>query len=96
MTSKPTEHNGERARDPKDDPFACSICGVALGSGKRIAGSEYCDACEREYGMKPPIRSCMGCGTRAPQEEMEAIDVSPPDEYYPEMEYLCRGCSSDD
>jgi hypothetical protein len=27
---------------------------------------------------------------------MTAIDVSPPEEYYPEFEYLCRSCTSDD
>jgi hypothetical protein len=38
----------------------------------------------------------MGCDRRAPQDQMESIDVSPEDEYYPEIRYLCRGCSGGD
>jgi hypothetical protein len=82
--------------DPEDDPFVCSLCGVALGSGKRIAGDDYCDACQREHGMKPPIVRCLDCGENAPQEQCESIDVSGPNEYYPDMRYLCPGCQRDD
>lgn len=81
---------------PDADPFACSLCGVALGSGKRLAGEEYCDACQREHGMKPPLRDCLHCGQRGPQDQMESIDVSADDEYYPEIRYLCRDCSGGD
>jgi hypothetical protein len=78
-------------RDPTDDPAACSLCGVHIGT----FDGEYCDPCAREYGAKPPMRRCMGCGRDAPQEQMEAIDVSPPDEYYPDIQYLCGDCSGD-
>jgi len=75
--------------DPGEDPTLCSKCGVHIGA----FGGEYCDPCEREIGAKPPIRRCVHCGQRAPQDQMEAIDVSTDDEYYPEFEYLCRGCA---
>lgn len=75
--------------DPTEDPNACSRCGVYTGS----FSDEYCNPCARELGTKPPIQQCMGCGREASQELMEPIDVSPPDEYYPKMEYLCRDCS---
>lgn len=77
-------------RDPTDDPKACSRCGVYTG-----LPDEYCDPCAREIGTKPPIRQCSSCGRRAPEEDMTSIDVSPPDEYYPTFEYLCRSCSND-
>ena len=76
-------------RDPGDDPRLCSMCGVYVG----FLGDEYCDGCAREIGAKPPLRRCLNCGQRAPEERMETIDVSPEDEYYPEIEYLCRSCS---
>jgi len=82
-----------KRRDPTEDPQACSRCGVYIGD---FHGSDYCDSCARELGTKPPMQQCMGCGRDAPQEQMEAIDVSPPDEYYPDMEYLCRDCSNRD
>lgn len=77
-------------RDPADDPFACSLCGVYIGA----FGGEYCDRCAREVGAKPPLRRCMHCGSEAPEPRMEAIDVSLDDEYYPEFEYLCPSCAS--
>lgn len=76
-------------RDPSEDPYACSRCGVYIGA----FGDDYCDSCAREIGTKPPIQRCMGCGRNARQEEMEAIDVSPEDEYYPDIRYLCQGCN---
>lgn len=79
-------------RDPTEDPRACSRCGVHIG----LRSGDYCDPCAREIGAKPPMRRCMGCGRDAPQEEMESIDVSAPDEYYPDIEYLCRDCSGGD
>lgn len=78
--------------DRANDPLACSKCGVHIGA----FGDDYCDGCARELGVKPPMVRCMGCGRDAPQERMEPIDISPPDEYYPEIEYLCRGCSGGD
>lgn len=80
-------------RDPADDPQACSRCGVYIGS---FPDGEYCEGCARELGTKPPIRRCMGCGRNGPEEAMEAIDVSRPEEYYPKFEYLCRSCSGGD
>lgn len=74
---------------PEDDPFACSRCGVHIG----LWGSDYCDPCAREIGAKPPMQRCMGCGRDVPQEQMESVDISQPDEYYPDIRYLCRGCS---
>jgi hypothetical protein len=26
---------------------------------------------------------------------MDSVDISPPDEYYPTIRYLCPGCSDD-
>ena len=75
-------------RDPSEDRDLCSICGVYIGFGS----DEYCDGCAREIGTKPPLRRCVNCGQRGPEEEMEPIDVSGPDEHYPEFEYLCRSC----
>jgi len=78
--------------DPTDDARACSMCGVAIG----LFGDDYCDGCAREIGVKPPIRRCVHCGQRGPEEDMTVIDVSGPEEYYPEFEYLCRSCSDGD
>jgi len=80
---------GTDQRDPTDDPAACSKCGVHIGA----FGGEYCDPCAREIGAKPPMERCMNCGQLAPQEQMEDIDVSPDDEYYPDMRYLCWDCA---
>jgi len=91
-TGSVSEGDTERP-DPTDDPHACSRCGVYLGS---FPDGEYCDGCAREIGAKPPMQRCMGCGRDAPQEQMETIDVSPPNEYYPEIEYLCPSCSGGD
>ena len=76
-------------RDPTEDPSACSRCGVHIGFGS----DEYCDPCARKLGAKPPLERCIGCGQRAPQDQMESIDISGPDEYYPTIRYLCRDCS---
>lgn len=78
--------------DPTDDPRACSKCGVHIGFG----GDEYCDGCARDVGAKPPLAQCMSCGQQAPQEQMEPVDVSPEDEYYPDVRYLCWRCSGGD
>ena len=85
------ESESEAQRDPTEDPRACSHCGVHIG-----LGDEYCEACAREIGAKPPMRQCVNCGQDAPEEQMKTIDVSGPEEYYPEIRYLCRGCSGGD
>jgi hypothetical protein len=41
------------------------------------------------------MEQCLECGQRAPQEEMGSIDVSAPDEYYPQIRYLCPDCSGE-
>lgn len=82
-----SEHDLDRP-DPSEDPRACSKCGVHIG----FLGGEYCDGCAREIGAKPPLRRCLNCGQRAPQEQMESVDISTEDEYYPTIRYFCRGC----
>ena len=76
-------------RDPSEDPKACTLCGTYIG----LFGEDYCDGCAREIGVKPPLRRCVECGKRGPEEDMKALDVSGPDEYYPVFEYLCPACS---
>lgn len=76
--------------DPVDDLRLCSKCGVYIGWPP---DDDYCDGCAREIGAKPPLRRCIHCGQRGPEEKMAEIDVSAPDEYYPTFEYLCRSCS---
>ena len=78
-------------RDPSEDAQLCSKCGTYIG----LFGHEYCDSCARDIGTKPPIRQCLGCGQRSPQEQMEAVDISPEDEYYPDIRYLCRSCGGE-
>jgi hypothetical protein len=78
--------------DLQEDPSACSKCGVHIGFG----GDEYCDGCARDIGAKPPLRRCVHCGQRGPEEQMNTIDISTDDEYYPEIRYLCRGCAGGD
>lgn len=81
--------SGDRDQyDPADDPQACSRCGTYIG-----LGVDYCEGCAREIGVKRPMQRCMGCGRDGPEEQMEPIDVSTPDEYYPKMAYLCGSCS---
>lgn len=86
MTDSNEEQKATIRQDPTEDPRACSLCGTHIG----FLGGDYCDGCAREIGVKPPLRRCVHCGTRGPEEDMEAIDVSGPDEYYPKFEYLCR------
>jgi len=83
---------GTERPDPTEDLAACSKCGVHIGFG----GDEYCDGCAREIGAKPPLRRCEHCGQRAPEEHMTAVDVSGPDEYYPEFIHFCPSCGGDD
>jgi hypothetical protein len=78
--------------DPTEDMRACSRCGVYIG----WPSDEYCDACAREVGAKPPMERCMHCGQRAPRNHMESVDISPEDEYYPEIRYFCSDCSGGD
>lgn len=79
----------EESYDPSEDPKACSKCGVHIG----LRNGDFCDGCEREMGLKPPITRCFGCRERFPQEQMDRIDVSGSDEYYPQFAYLCASCS---
>jgi len=81
--------SGTDRSDPTEDPRACSRCGVHMG----FLGDDYCDPCAREIGARKPIVRCMGCSQDAPQEKMEPVDISSPDEYYPTIRYLCRDCS---
>lgn len=85
--ARPTRGVGQR--DSTEDPSACSKCGVHIGA----FGGEYCDPCAREIGAKPPMQRCMHCGRDAPQEQMKTIDISPEDDYYPDIRYFCRDCS---
>jgi hypothetical protein len=79
-------------RDPAEDPRACSKCGVHIGFG----GDDYCDGCAREIGAKPPLVRCEHCGTRGPEEQMNAVDISTDEEYYPKFVHFCRSCSGGD
>jgi hypothetical protein len=88
MSSDDTERIDKRP-DPSEDPRACSVCGVYIGFG----GDEYCDGCARDIGAKPPLQRCVHCGQRGPEEQMNPIDVSGADEYYPKFKYLCPSCS---
>jgi len=81
--------DGTERPDPIEDPTACSKCGIHIG----MLDDEYCDSCVREIGAKPPMERCLHCGRNAPQELMESVDISTPDEYYPEVRYLCQDCS---
>ena len=39
---------------------------------------------------------CFGCGEVTDVEHVaDAVDVSPDDEYYPDMRPLCRGCADE-
>jgi hypothetical protein len=82
----------EESYDPADDPKACSKCAVHIG----LWNGDYCDGCEREMGLKPPMTRCFGCHELYPQEKMDRIDLSDPDEYYPQFQYLCGSCSGGD
>lgn len=91
MNDESNAGGAHKRPDPEDDPFACDICGHYLSELKRLKG-ELCDSCQREYEPSPSMATCVGCGRYASTEHMEAIDVSPPDDYYPKVEYVCRDC----
>ena len=80
---------GTERRNPTEGPRACSRCGVHIG----FLGDNYCDPCAREIGARGEMVRCMGCGQDGPEEHMESVDISEPDEYYPTIRYLCRDCS---
>lgn len=88
----PVERVAHDRPDPEDDPFACDICGHYLSELKRLRG-DLCYSCQREHQPSHDMAYCMGCGRYASTDQMEAIDVTPPDEYYLKVEYLCRDCS---
>lgn len=71
---------------PEDDSFACSLCGCYLGERKRLQGDEYCDACQHDT---EDAVVCETCGDRVPRSRATGVDVSSPDEYYPEYVYFC-------
>jgi hypothetical protein len=81
--------SGTAHPDPQEDPTRCSKCGTYIG----MWSDDYCDGCAREIGIKEPIVRCVGCGQEGPADRMDTIDVSPEDDYYPEIEYLCPSCS---
>lgn len=83
------QENAGRPHPSANDPECCSRCGTYIG---RFNSDDYCDGCAREVGAKPPIRQCYGCNRDAPEKEMKAIDVSPHEDYYPDIRYLCRDC----
>lgn len=71
---------------PEDDPFVCSMCGVAIGELKRVRGDEHCDSCQHD--TEEYVR-CETCGDRVPRPRATGVDVSPEDEYYPEFIHFC-------
>jgi hypothetical protein len=81
--------DGTERRDPTEDPRACSRCGVHIS----FLIDDYCDSCAREIGARGEMVRCMGCGQDGPEEQMESVEISEPDEYYPTIRYLCRDCS---
>lgn len=85
----------EEARDPENDPFACSLCGEFLGETKRVRGDDYCDACKREHADQHALRACTACGREAPPNLMESFDASREDDYYPDIKYVCADCAGD-
>jgi len=87
-----TSPDDTEQRDPTEDPRACSRCGVHIG----FLGDDYCDPCAREIGARAEMVRCMSCGQDGPEEQMESVDISSDDEYYPTIRYLCRGCSGGD
>lgn len=82
-----SEIDTERSKWSAEELVVCTDCWFEELTG------DYCEGCEREVGIKPPLRRCESCGNEYPEERMEALDVSEPDEYYPEFIYLCGGCS---
>jgi hypothetical protein len=62
------------------DPDTCTDCGRDL----------------RHRGHAPDcpklVVRCEGCGQRVPQASADQVDVTPPDEYYPEFIHLCGDC----
>lgn len=90
MADTQDPEGGEQQPDRTGEPHTCSVCGVYIGFD-----GQYCDDCSRGKA-KPPNRICIECGQRGPQEQMEAIDVSPESDYYPDIKYLCRSCSDGD
>lgn len=70
-----------------DDPYACNMCGCRVSIRE-----DYCDACARDIGAKPPLISCYHCGDRYEEQQMESIDLSAPDELYPDIKHICSKC----
>jgi len=65
--------------------------------------ADECRDCGRDlniqsHGPSCPRRSvlCEGCGSYVPARQAKQVDVSPPDEYYPETIHTCPSCTVDD
>lgn len=67
-----------------NDPDTCGDCGRDL----RVRSHAH-DCPRREV-------TCEGCGGYVPQRVTTVIDLSPPDEYYPEIRHLCPNCDGSD
>ncbi len=94
MTSKDDAvQESEAQRDPENDPFACSLCGCYLGEAARVSGEDYCESCRHDDEQY--VR-CEACGDRLPEWRATGVDVSPPDEYYPEFIYFCPADAPED
>ena len=55
---------------------------------------QTCPHCDEPVGSRATY--CMHCGRDGPRDQMEEVDISTPDEYYPEIRYLCGSCSKSD
>lgn len=88
MTDKESPRDSERS-DPADDPLACSRCGTYLSDAKRVRGDDYCDACQYELNGGRGWVHCHLCGEMLPFEHADSIDISEPEDYYPETRPVC-------
>lgn len=74
----------------------CDDCGIGWGpfTGYVDTDEETGDAELVTDGGEQTV-VCYGCGAYVQRRQTEDIDVSPPDEYYPDMRALCPDCSGD-
>lgn len=77
----------------------CGAHGVPLRYKPETPVSEQprpsvCDQCrsQREARATNYVR-CEDCGDRVSEARATGLDVSPPDEYYPEFIHVCPGCA---
>jgi len=66
------------------DPDTCRDC------GRDLAVRSHAHDCPKL------VVRCEGCGQRVPQGQASQVDVSPPDEYYPDFIHLCQRCNDRD